>query len=891
MNNKHFVEYLVQQTQHLRSLVEECLCDTSASPSRGSLGVLYDLLRNDQTYGFSIETIEQFADFYAPTTVYASFVLRYLHPRRSDLTIDQIGLLLPSTTPFIRQVLQQMFTVSEVQVSSVIASLLREISTIDLKGLFKEQSDPVIHFYPLFLHAYDPSSQQQQGVYYTPVEVVDFIVRSIDSQFKTHFGLPLGLASSKRWEALIDDPENLQVDGQSMFVRILDPATGTGVFIQQVFKRIRDTLKQHWQAKGWSRSDMRLEWQAYLRGCKGRESDYTGQGLLSRIEAFELMPTPLMVAHLQIGHLLANDPDLPFVFSETDSLSIQLRDALATQQETYWTVIVGNPPFFGNSTQQSPFIKDLLQVYKREPNQLETLKERQFRWLNDDYVKFIRLAEHYITTSGLGVVGYITPHGFLDNPTFRGMRWHLWRTFDDLYLLDLHGNGRKQETTVTGTSDENIFGILQGVSISLLVKHTLQTETQYGNLYHVGRYGLAASKRKFLAKSTLDTIDWVEVLPLSEHFQYHFFSPLVTESVADFYQGFSLQRLFQDLDGRSQYTSGMITGWDALMVGFDRESLLPRLQKVLSQDPVVTQVEFGWPDSTIPKIKALQATLSEIDPACIQPVVYRPFDQRVVYYDRSVLRRPQYAVQQHFLHGENRGLIFKRGDVQSSVAPVFVTDVLIDFRSWSRPGMQGGDYVGPLYRYENGARLSNLNPSVVERFSRLIGEEVSPEQVFDYVYGMANDTRYYTQYAHLLAFDYPHIPYPKMPEQFWSVVEQGKLLRQLDLFQTADVPEMASRLRSEDGSIIEKSLPVQFCRPQGPKLSDAKQSSWNQQIWINPTQYLTDVSKVVWQRYVGGYQPAQKWLKDRKGRSLTKNDLVHYAKILWVLERRVEIQG
>lgn len=228
---------------------------------------------------------------------------------------------------------------------------------------------------------------------------------------------------------------------------------------------------------------MRLEWQAYLRGCKGREADYTGQGLLSRIEAFELMPTPLMVAHLQIGHLLANDPDLPFVFTETDNLSIQLRDALATQQETCWTVIVGNPPFFGNSTQQSPFIKDLLQVYKREPNQLETLKERQFRWLNDDYVKFIRLAEHYITTSGLGIVGYITPHGFLDNPTFRGMRWHLWNTFDDLYLLDLHGNGRKQESTVAGTFDENILASYKGsasvcwLNTPFKLKHNMATFT------------------------------------------------------------------------------------------------------------------------------------------------------------------------------------------------------------------------------------------------------------------------------------------------------------------------------------------------------------------------------------------------------------------------------
>lgn len=223
MNNKRFVEYLVQQTQQLRSLVEDCLCDTFSSPSGGSLGVLYDLLRNEQTYGFSIETIEQFADFYAQTTVYTSFVLRYLHHRRSVLTIEQVVTLLPSTTPFIRQVLQQMFTVSEVQVSSAIASLLRDISTIDVKGIFKDQSDPVIHFYPLFLHAYDPSSQQQQGVYYTPIEVVDFIVKSIDSQFKTHFGLPLGLASSTRWEALIDEPENLQVDGQSMFVRISTP--------------------------------------------------------------------------------------------------------------------------------------------------------------------------------------------------------------------------------------------------------------------------------------------------------------------------------------------------------------------------------------------------------------------------------------------------------------------------------------------------------------------------------------------------------------------------------------------------------------------------------------------------------------------------------------------
>ena len=374
--------------------------------------------------------------------------------------------------------------------------------------------DPIIHFYENFLAEYDPKLRKSRGVWYTPAPVVNFIVRAVDDILKNEFDLPKGLADSSKTKVSLNTQTSdkrsstgyKQIEKEFHKVQILDPATGTGTFLAEVIKQVNKKFK----------------------GQEGVWSSYVENDLIPRLNGFELLMASYAMAHLQL-HLLLKEtgfkstknqrtkiyltnsleqyhPDTGTLFANW--LSSEANEANHIKKDTPVMCIIGNPPYSSQSSNKGKWIDQLLKSYKFEPNSTEKLKERNPKWLNDDYVKFIRHGQSHIENNGSGVIAFINPHGFLDNPTFRGMRWNLLNTFDKIYTIDLHGNSNKKEISPDGSPDKNVFDIKQGVSINLFIKTSKKKSDKLGKVLHYDLYGERNHKYKFLLENSLNTINF-----------------------------------------------------------------------------------------------------------------------------------------------------------------------------------------------------------------------------------------------------------------------------------------------------------------------------------------------------------------------------------------------
>ncbi|MEC7988053.1 MAG: DNA methyltransferase, partial [Myxococcota bacterium] len=505
---------LAQKARTLRDHVEqEILREKGATRHRKVGQSLLHLFEHQH------RELSRFADGYAQTVCYGLLAARWMSLGSArPFTVENIPWLLPSTSGVLKGFFLRLFALpSPSRVRTCLVDIASFVSDLDLSVIFSDATDdPIIHFYEDFLDVYEKSLKKERGVYYTPDAVVDFMIRAVDERLRGDFGLPLGLASVQRWDVVsrrlqIPIPEGVK-EGD-VFVRILDPATGTGTYLKGVVTHIRTTLRHHWRSLGYTSEEIRLEWCAYLRGEQGQMADYRGQGLLSRLFGFEVMMAPYVIAHLRLGLLLQNDPEMPFVFNEQERWGIFLTNALSRFQDagthedfvsqessaaesvkakTPITVMVGNPPYSGESGNNGADIMRLMEDYKKEPGGRQRLLERNPKWVNNDYVKFFRFAQSYTERFNAGICAFINPHGFLDNPTFRGVRWSLWNGYSQLYILDLHGNLRKKERAADGSKDENIFAIQEGVSINVFLKNRLQNGL--GSVYHHDLLGLSGHK-------------------------------------------------------------------------------------------------------------------------------------------------------------------------------------------------------------------------------------------------------------------------------------------------------------------------------------------------------------------------------------------------------------
>ena len=474
---KDLAGMMADKARLMRHVFVEALQDTNSSLAQ-QLAAFKQVLIHDLTP-------EQFADVYAQTITYGLFTARLHDETLENFSRAESLELIPASNPFLRKLFQYVALELDPRVVWIVDALCDVFRACDVRQILKNfgrannQRDPFIHFYETFLAAYDPNLRKARGVWYTPESVVQFIVRAVDEVLANHFGLKDGLADTSMVMVDVEQtaientskkkaaPVTRTVKQQVHRVQVLDVATGTGTFLAETVRQIHS----------------RFETQPALWNM------YVEQHLLPRLHGFEILMASYAMCHLKLDVLLTELGYTPSKKDNPPRLGVYLSNALEEYHEDVdklplfasWLakesleatrikrdvpvmVAMGNPPYSGHSSNKGEWIANLIDDYKTEGG-TGKLQERMYKWLQDDYVKFIRLGEHYIAKNGEGVLAYITNHGYLDNPTFRGMRWHLLQTFDEIYILDLHGNAKKKEISPDGSADKNVFDIQQGVCI------------------------------------------------------------------------------------------------------------------------------------------------------------------------------------------------------------------------------------------------------------------------------------------------------------------------------------------------------------------------------------------------------------------------------------------
>ena len=864
---------------------------------------------------------EGFSDMYAQTIAYGLLSARIADPHKK-MADDFAGHM--RTNPFLRELMEAFLHIGgsnrnkynsginfdELGVSEVVDLL----DNANMEAIIRDfgdrnpREDPVIHFYEWFLKEYDSEKRMKRGVFYTPRPVVSYIVRSVDKLLRTEFGLADGLADTTTWGEMAERHKNLKIpDGVSPnqdFVQILDPAAGTGTFLIEAIDVIHGTLLKRWRAQGIHDTETALLWNEYVR-----------RHLLPRLHGYELLMAPYAIAHLKIGLKLY---ETGYRFQSDERARIFLTNALepaGSKQMTLdflpalahegravnkdknrqrFTVVIGNPPYSGHSANKGEWIRDLLRGSAREgrvENYFEvdgsSLNERNPKWLNDDYVKFMRLAHWQIERTSLGLIGFITNHSYLDNLTFRGMRESLIATLPVAYLLDLHGNAKKKERAPDGGKDENVFDIQQGVAVGLFTcppsgPSPTRPAYKHANLWGVRERTDGAGKYDRLASGDAESIEWKELSPKPA---LRLFVPRDEALHEEYEAGWNIREVFP-LNG-----VGMTTARDHIVVDFESAPIVERAAAF--RDSTATDAHLcaelgipmkkGW---NIAKARELIRNEDDLE-GLLEPILYRPFDVRLIFYHDSLVWRTVRRVMRHMRAGENLGLSTTRStEVVGGWEHVLVSKHLIQHHTVS---LKEVNYLFPLYTYPRmilettvSRREPNLDLEFTQAFASAVrlefmlegnGDLVNnfgPIDIFRYLYAVLHSPEYRRRYADFLKSDFPRVPLPRSRALFTDLSQPGARLVRLHLME--DESTDASAILPVPGSNqVER---VRYTPPQGSRPG---------RVWINRAQYFNGVDPQTYTFTIGGYRPAEKWLKDHKGRRLSADDVKHYSKIVSAL--------
>ena len=848
---------------------------------------------------------DDFADMYAQTIAYGLLSARVSRP--AGLVADDVALMVPITNPFLRELMETFLHIGgrkrkgaqagldfdELGINDVVALLRAANRGAVLRdfGNRNPTEDPVIHFYELFLKEYDAKKRLQRGVFYTPRPVVSFIVRSVDELLRTEFGLEDGLADTATWGDLRKRFSDLKlpegVKGTDTFVCILDPATGTGTFLVEIIDLIYRTLQAKWSRAGKKPAVITDLW-----------NEYVPRYLLTRLHGYELMMAPYAIAHMKIGLKLAetgyrfgseerarifltNSLEAPhdasgrFAF-DVPALAHESQAVNSIKRLKRLTVVVGNPPYSVSSHNKSDFIESLMGKYKEGLN-----RERNIQPLSDDYVKFIRFAHLLIDTAGHGILGYITNHSYLSGIIHRTLRKSLMDSFEHVQVLDLHGNSFINEHPPEGIQDENVFEIQQGVSLSIATKNGgLCRSIRFAELW-----GSAASKL-----SVLGTGQSVQYRSLNPTPEYYFFVPKDFSNTDEFMVWPALNEVF----GVAQ--NGIQTGHDGFIVGFDAGDVLTHvtdfLSPSLSDSAIREKYELG--DNSGWKLEEKRRILKggTIGRDKLIRYFYRPFDIRYIYYEPHLLKRSSPAIMPHLANRKNMALFSMRKIVPNFSYSFFgVVNSVVD-HGFFYMGNQGSSSCFPLYLYRDQPRLGsksprehNFLPKFLIDLARALDltlddphhlpRTLTPEDVFHFVYSVFHSPVYRKRYAEFLKIDFPRLPLPGSISLFRKLADRGETLVRLHLLET--------------------TLPIPGNHAfVGPLRCEVEKVAYSDDtVWIdkNKTRGFRCVPKAVWEFQVGGYQVCEKWLKDRKGRTLSKEDIDHYRRVVFALGQTIRLMG
>lgn len=858
-SGEHLSKIMGGKAQRIRDNVRQFL--SVASEKNTEILRIYEAIKKQLVHDL---TREAFADMYAQTLVYGLFVARYNDETPDNFTRREAIERVPKSNPLLRHFFDHImgsdfdkrleyivnelcFVFSHTNVSELMKQYFQE----DLWGKTHEGPDPVIHFYEDFLKEYDPVLRKKLGAFYTPLPVVRFIVRSVDYLLEKDFGLANGLADTSKLENGIHR------------VQILDPAVGTGTFISATIRIIYEKLIKS--------------------GQKGRWATYVHHDLLPRLHGFEIMMAPYTIAHLKLGmafketgfwnfhrrlgiYLTNSLEDSKTIdtffggFGFAESIAEESKEAAIIKNKSPIMVVIGNPPYSVSSSNKGKWITDLIKDYKTG------LNEKNIQPLSDDYIKFIRFAEHFIEKNKSGIVAMITNNSFLDGVIHRNMRKHLLETFDDIYILDLHGNSKKKEKAPDGGKDENVFDIQQGVSISIYVRNK-EKKDSYANVYHNDLYGKREEKFTKLNRSELNTIRWNELEITAPNY---FFTKKDFHTEGDYSIGFRINELF----GYSG--TGVKTNRDKLLIDFTAELLLDKIDIIKQKENIseinnLLQLKEGKYWNTKREKEKLLSNKEKY--YCEHLYLYRPFDNRWIYYQPNLIEIGRGGASKKIMtsmFSENLCMISTRQLSTFDFQHIFVTRLISDMCSISLQTKETS-YAFPLYLYaEDGTKHPNLKEEIVEEIEKIVGK-VTPEDVFDYIYAVLHSPSYREKYKEFLKIDFPRVLYPKDAESFKKLVALGTELRSLHLLESPEVNKFITTYPVTGLDKIEKLV--------------YKEGN----VFINAEQYFGNVPEPVWNFYIGGYQPAQKWLKDRKERTLTNSDIEHYQKIIVALSETERI--
>ncbi len=807
---------------------------------------------------------DEFADIYSQTIVYGFFTARLNDSTPEDFSRNEAVELVPKSNPFLRKIFHSVVFDLDDSISWIVDDLVAMFAVTDAEKIMRNygsngrHSDPIVHFYEDFLAEYDPKLRKARGVWYTPAPVVKFIVKSVDEILQNEFGLYRGLADDstvKVSRAIEQSRDKRTSDGMKHEmvdvprVQILDPATGTGTFLAEAIQQIRDKFD----------------------GLEGLWPSYVEKSLIPRIHGFEILMASYTIAHLKLSLALKNSgytgqtnqrlnvfltnsleeatPRATTLFAKW--LSDEADAASKIKNETPIMIALGNPPYSISSQNSGAWIMNLLADYKRN------LMERNIQPLSDDYIKFIRLGQYYIHKNGEGILAYITNNGFLDGIIHRQMRKSLLEEFDKIYILNLHGNNRRMETAPDGSPDENVFDIMQGVSINLFVKSE-RGKKGLGRLFYADVYGVREIKYDFLNENSFNTIEWKQLNPVEP---YYFFLPKDFSAEKSYLNGVKLDELMP------VSVSGIKTQRDDASVFLSEKEMLLMKADFESLNEFELKGKYGFKDVRDWNVKGAKNDIMQ-NSILANRFFYRPFDNRWMLYTgqtKGIQGYPRLEKMRHLIDGDNVSLVVCKQQSTFDFQHCFCSNLISDINSVSLQSKEIS-YVFPLYLYAHERREINFDSAQFERFSSKLNESIGPQDLFDYIYAVLYSPQYRRMYKEFLRIDFPRIPYPNNADQFHRLAEKGAELRKLHMMEGAQTwPHRVVFPVAGDGVI------------DTIRFEEGK-------VWINKSQYFGNVSELAWNFYIGGYQPAQKWLKDRRGRSLDYQDILHYGNIIYALE-------
>ncbi len=953
MRKQHTLTVLVKHLARIAQTISDLIA-TNIEQDAASIA-LRAAYRQCSEISRAAMTSAEFADMASQLLVYSCFVARYYHKEPISFQRQHISGILSYAHPLHRQCVEAIFDMESgcAAIAGCIDEMVRLLASLDRESVDSGfQDDPLTHFYELFLSYYNPRLRASHGIFYTPEPVVSYMVRSIEQLLRSRFGCRDGLG---------------EVDAD---MRILDPACGTGVFVQATLERMRAAYQRDGQAELWR--------------------EHLHQYFLPRLSGIEVLITPYLIAHFRLNLFLADadspehgqlglepgrgqerpDPEpgrgqaRPVPYTNRQTMGVQrtgracprpgnvpgpfsLGNALIgpdTQQQDSPSpimIVLGNPPYAGHSANREAWMLSLLDEYKEGCPELQ--KRAQAKWLSDDYVKFMRLAQWRIDRAGQGILAFITSHSYLDNPTFRGMRHSLMRSFDELFVLDLHGNSKKQELSPGETKDENVFAIQPGVAISIFVKKgnrshckgvggedvgrgplrspssfsskaiaqmstipqplrspsssilSAETTAQTPTIYHAQLWGNRVEKLSWLSSHDLESTTWTIQHPQAPHY---LFAPQETHYFEEYEAGWSLPAIFRP---NGDPAPGIITCHDEFAVAWSRDEAMRKVERLLAtRDEEEARQCYRLCAQEQWNYAAAKRALSDGKwREQLTPVLYRPFDTRWTVYNRHVAVHLRERVTRHMLPGEAQGgrenlalLIGKAGQVisQQTWDIVFCSRIMTEFNLFRR----GGNNIFPLYLASNDRndgqanRDVNLAPDFIADVISCLGlrwvaegrgdlrQSIGPEAIFSYMYALLHAPTYRARYAAFLKRDFPRIPLTSNLALFRALCGMGEKLVRLHLM--------------EDEERFITYYPVQGTHQiEHIRYVLCEDDETMGRVWINATHYFENVPLAVWTWHIGGYQVCLKWLKDRMGRILSREEMAHYQNIVAVLAETIAL--